>query len=221
MESKSKTTTLSVCVLGHVDAGKSTLVGHLKWLYGQVDPDTMLRYERQSKEMGKRSFKYAWVVNTLWAERERGITIDWHSTSLTLSNTFLNFLNGPGHRDYLKNMIKCAFMSDTALLVVAANEEEFEYGIKGQMPTHINLCHYLNLKGLLVCVNKMDLVSFSHARFLEVVEILTQKYLPMKATFIPISAFNGDNLIEKSGNNMPWYQGPTVLEYLENISINQ
>ena len=81
--------------------------------------------------MGKSSFKYAWVVNTLLAERERGITINWHSTMVASERYFVNFLNGPGHKDYLKNMITCAFMSDFGLLVVASNEEEFEFGIKG------------------------------------------------------------------------------------------
>jgi elongation factor 1 alpha-like protein len=117
--------------MGHVDAGKSTLVGHLKRLLGQIDDKLMHKYEEESKIMGKSSFKYAWIVNQTLAERERGITIHWHSTGVSLPNGILvNFLNGPGHKDYLKNMITCCFQSDFGILVVPVNEE-YEYGIKG------------------------------------------------------------------------------------------
>jgi translation elongation factor EF-1alpha len=124
--------------------------------------------------MGKSTFKYAWVVNTLLAERERGITINWHSTMVSSNRYLVNFLNGPGHRDYLKNMITCAFMSDFGLLVVASNDEEFEYGLKGHMLEHINILNYLGFKEILICLNKMDLVSYSFERYKELVRVISE-----------------------------------------------
>ena len=173
--------------------------------------------------MQKASFKYAWILDTLRAERERGITIDislWKFESPKYSFTIID---APGHRDFIKNMITGAAQADVGLLVIDSSQGAFEVGISkdGQTREHALLAYTIGVKSLVVICNKMDFpdVEYSQQRY-EEIKSETSSYLKKvgydasKIPFIPASGWAGDNLIEKSAN-MPWYNGPTLLEALD------
>lgn len=216
---------INIVVIGHVDAGKSTTTGHLIYKCGGIDKRTIEKFEKESKDMGKASFKYAWVLDKLKAERERGITIDIALWKFETPKYYITIIDAPGHRDFIKNMITGTSQADCAVLVIASGTGEFEAGIakNGQTREHALLAYTLGVKQMIVAVNKMDdkSVSYSQARFTEIqteVSNFLKKigYNPEKIPFVPISGWNGDNMLEKS-DNMPWYKGPTLLEALDQI----
>jgi len=217
---------INLVVIGHVDAGKSTTTGHLIYKCGGIDKRTIEKFEKESKEMGKASFKYAWVLDKLKAERERGITIDIALWKFETPKYYFTIIDAPGHRDFIKNMITGTSQADCAMLVIASPAGEFEAGIaaNGQTREHALLAYTLGVKQLIVLVNKMDdkSVNFSEDRFTEIkneVSNFIKKigYNPEKVPFVPISGWNGDNMLEKS-TNMTWWKGPTLLEALDNIT---
>jgi len=217
---------INIVVIGHVDAGKSTTTGHLIYKCGGIDKRTIEKFEKESKDMGKASFKYAWVLDKLKAERERGITIDIALWKFETPKYYITIIDAPGHRDFIKNMITGTSQADCAVLVIASGTGEFEAGIakNGQTREHALLAYTLGVKQMIVAVNKMDdkSVNYSQARFTEIqteVSNFLKKigYNPEKIPFVPISGWNGDNMLEKS-DNMPWYKGPTLLEALDAIS---
>jgi len=217
---------INIVVIGHVDSGKSTTTGHLIYKCGGIDKRTIERFEKESQDMGKSSFKYAWVLDKLKAERERGITIDISLWKFESPKYYITIIDAPGHRDFIKNMITGTSQADCAVLVVAAGQGEFEAGISknGQTREHALLAYTLGVKQLIVVVNKMDdkSVSWGPDRYNEIkkeVEAYIKKvgYNPDKVHFVPISGWLGDNMIERS-TNMPWYKGPTLLEALDTIS---
>eukprot|EP00339_Tiarina_fusa_P013856 CAMPEP_0117005932 /NCGR_PEP_ID=MMETSP0472-20121206/6344_1 /TAXON_ID=693140 ORGANISM="Tiarina fusus, Strain LIS" /NCGR_SAMPLE_ID=MMETSP0472 /ASSEMBLY_ACC=CAM_ASM_000603 /LENGTH=439 /DNA_ID=CAMNT_0004707259 /DNA_START=82 /DNA_END=1401 /DNA_ORIENTATION=- len=217
---------ISLVVIGHVDAGKSTTTGHLIYKCGGVDRRTIEKYEKEAEELGKGSFKYAWVLDNLKAERERGISIDIALWKFESPKYQFTVIDAPGHRDFIKNMITGTSQADAAILVVDASQGGFEAGISkdGQTREHALLSYTLGVKQMVVALNKMDdkTVNFSEARYKEVkseVAAFLKKvgYKPMKIPFVPISGWEGDNMIEAS-SNMPWYSGPTLLEALDNIN---
>jgi elongation factor 1-alpha len=219
-------THINIVVIGHVDAGKSTTTGHLIYKCGGIDKRTIEKFEKESKDMGKASFKYAWVLDKLKAERERGITIDIALWKFETPKYYITIIDAPGHRDFIKNMITGTSQADCAVLVIASGTGEFEAGIakNGQTREHALLAYTLGVKQMIVAVNKMDdkSVNYSQARFTEIqteVSNFLKKigYNPEKIPFVPISGWNGDNMLEKS-DNMPWYKGPTLLEALDGIS---
>jgi len=176
--------------------------------------------------MGKGSFKYAWVLDKLKAERERGITIDISLWKFESPRYYITIIDAPGHRDFIKNMITGTSQADCAVLVVAAGQGEFEAGISknGQTREHALLAFTLGVKQLIVAVNKMDdkSVNFESGRYEEIKKevsgyIKKIGYNPEKVDFVPISGWCGDNMLEKSPN-MGWYKGPTLLEALDRIS---
>jgi len=218
-------THINIVVIGHVDSGKSTTTGHLIYKCGGIDKRTIEKFEKEAKEMGKGSFKYAWVLDKLKAERERGITIDIALWKFETSKYYCTIIDAPGHRDFIKNMITGTSQADCALLVVPAAQGEFEAGISktGQTREHALLAYTLGVKQMIVLVNKMDdkTVTWSEARFNEIkteVSSFLKKigYDPEKIAFVPISGWLGDNMMEKSPN-LPWYKGPTLLESLDNL----
>ena len=175
--------------------------------------------------MGKSSFKYAWVLDKLKAERERGITIDIALWKFETPKYNFTIIDAPGHRDFIKNMITGTSQADAGVLVVAATTGEFEAGISkdGQTREHALLAFTLGVKQIVVAVNKMDdkTVNFAQDRFEEIVKEVSSflkktGYNLEKVQFVPISGWNGDNMIERS-TNMPWYKGPTLLEALDNL----
>jgi elongation factor 1-alpha len=216
---------INIVVIGHVDAGKSTTTGHLIYKCGGIDKRTIEKFEAEAKEMGKGSFKYAWVLDKLKAERERGITIDIALWKFETQKYYFTIIDAPGHRDFIKNMITGTSQADAAVLVVPAGKGEFEAGIdkNGQTREHALLAFTLGVKQMIVVVNKMDdkTVNWSQARYDEIkneVSNFIKKigYQPDKVPFVPISGWLGDNMIERSAN-MPWWKGPTLLEALDSI----
>lgn len=214
---------INLVVIGHVDVGKSTTTGHLIYACGGIDKRTIEKFEQEASAMGKGSFKYAWVLDKLKAERERGITIDIALWKFETAKYYFTIIDAPGHRDFIKNMITGTSQADVALLVVAANTGEFEAGIskEGQTREHALLAFTLGVKQMILVVNKMDdnSVKYSEARYNEIKdemgEILKKTgYKPDKIPAIPISGFNGDNMLERS-TNMPWYKGPVLIEALD------
>jgi len=205
---------ISVVVVGHVDSGKSTTTGHLIYKCGGIDKRTIEKFEKESSEMGKGSFKYAWVLDKLKAERERGITIDIALWKFETTKFYVTVIDAPGHRDFIKNMITGTSQADCAVLIVAAGTGEFEAGISknGQTREHVLLCFTLGVKQLICAVNKMDSTEpkYSEARFTEItkeVRAYVKKvgYNPDAVPMVPISGFHGDNMLEKS-TNMDWWK---------------
>jgi len=218
-------THINIVVIGHVDAGKSTTTGHLIYKCGGIDKRTIEKFEKESKDMGKASFKYAWVLDKLKAERERGITIDIALWKFETAKYYFTIIDAPGHRDFIKNMITGTSQADVAVLVIASGTGEFEAGIakNGQTREHALLAYTLGVKQMIVLVNKMDdkSVNWSEARYNEIkneVSNFLKKigYNPEKIPFVPISGWLGDNMLEKS-TNLPWYKGPTLLEALDSV----
>ena len=217
---------INIVVIGHVDSGKSTTTGNLIYKCGGISKTTIEKFEKEAQEMGKGSFKYAWVLDKLKAERERGITIDISLWNFETEKYNFTIIDAPGHRDFIKNMITGTSQADVAILIVSAAVGEFEAGISknGQTREHALLAFTLGVKQLIVCVNKMDgkSVSYSQDRFNEVqreVSNFIKKigYNPKKVPFVPISGWSGDNMLEKSPN-MPWWNGPTLLEVLDGVT---
>ncbi len=216
---------VNIVVIGHVDAGKSTTTGHLIYKCGGIDKRVIEKFEKEASEMGKSSFKYAWVLDKLKAERERGITIDIALWKFETSKYYFTIIDAPGHRDFIKNMITGTSQADVAVLVIASPTGEFEAGISknGQTREHALLAYTLGVKQMIVATNKMDSTSppYSKERYEEIkgeVSNFLKKvgYKPAVIPFVPISGWHGDNMLE-SGDNMKWYKGPTLLDALDGI----
>jgi len=209
---------INIVVIGHVDSGKSTSTGHLIYKCGGIDKRTIEKFEKEAAEMGKGSFKYAWVLDKLKAERERGITIDIALWKFETAKFYITIIDAPGHRDFIKNMITGTSQADCAILVVAAGVGEFEAGISanGQTREHALLAYTLGVKQMIVAVNKMDSTEppYSDKRYEEIKTEVTNfvkkvGYNPAAIAFVPISGWHGDNMLEAS-EKMPWFKGWTV-----------
>jgi len=209
---------VNIVVIGHVDSGKSTTTGHLIYKCGGIDKRTIEKFEKEAQEMGKGSFKYAWVLDKLKAERERGITIDIALWKFETGRYYVTIIDAPGHRDFIKNMITGTSQADCAVLVVACGTGEFEAGISknGQTREHALLAYTLGVKQMIIACNKMDTTEppYSEARFNEVVTEVSQYikkigYNPKAVPYVPISGWCGDNMLEAS-TNMGWYKGWAV-----------
>jgi len=217
---------INLVVIGHVDSGKSTTTGHLIYKCGGIDKRTIEKFEKEANEMGKGSFKYAWVLDKLKAERERGITIDIALWKFETPKYYITIIDAPGHRDFIKNMITGTSQADCAVLVIDSTSGGFEAGISkdGQTREHALLAYTLGVKQMIVAINKMDdkTVKYAQARYEEIkteVSAYLKKvgYDPKKVPFIPVSGWVGDNMIEASPN-MGWWKGGTLLEALDSIT---
>ncbi len=214
---------LNLIVIGHVDHGKSTLVGHLLYRLGYVDEKTLKTLEEEAKKKGKESFKFAWLLDKLKEERERGLTIDLSFVKFETKKYYFTIIDAPGHRDFIKNMITGASQADAAILVVSARPGEFEAGMspEGQTREHLILAKTMGIDQIIVAVNKMDATQppYDRKRYEQIKAVLSKfmkglGYDPSKVPFVPVSAWTGENLIERSPN-MPWYNGPTLVEALD------
>lgn len=214
---------LNLIMIGHVDHGKSTMTGHILYRLGYFDEKTMKEIEEQAKKMGKESFRFAWLLDRLKEERERGLTISLSYMKFETKKYFFTIIDAPGHRDFVKNMITGASQADAAILVVSARKGEFEAGMsaEGQTREHAILARTMGINQLIVAINKMDATEppYSEKRYKEIVEVLSKflksiGYDVSKVPFVPISAWTGENLIERSPN-MPWYNGPVLVEALD------
>jgi len=204
---------INIVVIGHVDSGKSTTTGHLIYKCGGIDKRTIEKFEKEANELGKGSFKYAWVLDKLKAERERGITIDISLWKFETPKYFVTVIDAPGHRDFIKNMITGTSQADCAILIIAGGVGEFEAGISkdGQTREHALLAFTLGVRQLIVAVNKMDTNKYSEERFIEITKevanfIKKVGFNPKAVPFVPITGFHGDNMVEPTPN-MPWYKG--------------
>ena len=207
---------MNLAVIGHIDHGKSTLVGRLMFETGAVPAHLIEKYKAEAKEKGKESFAFAWVMDSLKEERERGITIDIAHKRFDTDKFYFTIVDCPGHRDFVKNMITGASQADAAILVVAAPD-----GVMAQTKEHVFLSRTLGINQLIIAVNKMDAADYSEDRYNAVKEEVSQLlgmvgFKASEIPFIPTSAFEGDNISTKSANT-PWYKGPTILESLDKL----
>ncbi len=209
---------LNLAVIGHIDHGKSTLVGRLLFETGAVPPHIIEKYKVEAKAKGKESFVFAWVMDSLKEERDRGITIDVAHQRFDTAKYYFTIVDCPGHRDFVKNMITGASQADAAVLVCAAKE-----GVQAQTKEHVFLARTLGINQLIIALNKMDEVNFDKARYdavkAELGALLKMVgYKPDDMHFIPTSAFKGDNLAKPS-ENTKWYTGPTMLAALDTLKV--
>jgi len=206
----------NLAIIGHVDHGKSTLVGRLLYETGSVPEHVIEQHKEEAEEKGKGGFEFAYVMDNLAEERERGVTIDIAHQEFDTDEYFFTIVDCPGHRDFVKNMITGASQADNAVLVVAADD-----GVQPQTQEHVFLARTLGIGEMIVAINKMDLVDYEENRYNaaveEVTELLKQvQFNPEDAKFIPVSAFEGDNVAEAS-DNTPWYDGEVLLEALNSL----
>lgn len=209
---------MNLAVIGHIDHGKSTFVGRLMYDAGAVPAHVIEKYKEEAKQKGKESFAFAWVMDSLKEERERGITIDIAHKRFDTDKFYFTVVDCPGHRDFVKNMITGASQADAAVLVVAAPD-----GVMAQTKEHIFLSRTLGINQLIVAINKMDAVDYSEARYKEVVEQVSGilkmvGFKPSEIPFIPASAFYGDNVVKLS-DKTPWYKGPSIMDALNNLKV--
>ena len=211
---------LNIVFVGHVDHGKSTTVGRLMLDSGHIEPHVIEKFEKEAAERGKAGFGFAYVMDGLKEERERGITIDVAHKEFYTPNYYFTVIDAPGHRDFVKNMITGTSQADAAVLCVAAND-----GVNAQTKEHTFLARVLGVKELIVNVNKMDIsgVDYSEQRYNEVVEEVSNLlkmagFDPSKVTFIAGSSLAGDNIFNKT-ENMSWYSGMTLFEAIDAVQM--
>ncbi|XP_046530920.1 HBS1-like protein isoform X1 [Equus quagga] len=221
---------LNLVVIGHVDAGKSTLMGHMLYLLGNVNKRIMHKYEQESKKAGKASFAYAWVLDETGEERERGVTMDVGMTKFETTTKVITLMDAPGHKDFIPNMITGAAQADVAVLVVDASRGGFEAGFEtgGQTREHGLLVRSLGVTQLAVAVNKMDQVNWQQERFQEITgklgHFLKQAgFKESDVAFIPTSGLSGENLITRSQSSelTKWYKGLCLLEQIDSFKPPQ
>jgi len=218
-------THVNLVVIGHVDSGKSTSTGHLIYKCGGIDARTIAKFEKEANDMGKGSFKYAWVLDKLKAERERGITIDIALWKFESEKSIFTIIDAPGHRDFIKNMITGTSQADVAILMIASPPGEFEAGWskEGQTREHALLAFTMGVKQMICCCNKMDAkgADYKEERYNEIKSEVSGYlkqvgYKIENVPFIPISGWVGDNMLELS-DNMPWYKGKFLMAALDDI----
>ncbi|KAJ4530736.1 hypothetical protein HRR80_009043 [Exophiala dermatitidis] len=208
-------------VIGHVDAGKSTLMGRLLFDLKAVDQRTMDKYRKEAERIGKGSFAFAWVLDQGTEERERGVTIDIATNKFETDQTSFTILDAPGHKDFVPNMIAGASQADFAVLVIDASTGNFESGLKGQTKEHALLVRSIGVQRVIVAVNKMDSCDWSQDRFEEIRQqmsafLSSAGFNPKNVTFVPCSGLEGGNILARSTNpKAAWYTGLTLVEELD------
>ena len=209
---------MNMAIIGHIDHGKSTLLGRLLMDTGIIDPHVIEEYRKKAEAIGKATFEFAWVLDTLKDERERGITIDVSHQRFDTNKYYYTIVDCPGHRDFVKNMITGTSQADAAVLVVDAKD-----GIMAQTKEHVFLARTLGVTQLIVAINKMDRVNYEQKRFEELKKELLDLlkivgYKEESIVFIPVSAYEGQN-ITKPSDKMKWFSGPTFLAALDLMKV--
>ena len=205
---------MNIVFVGHVDAGKSTCVGQLMFSSGAVSEQEMKKLKEEAEKNGKAGFEFAYVMDKIKEERERGVTIDLAYKKIVTQKYEITIIDAPGHRDFVKNMITGASQADAAFLVIAAPS-----GVQPQTTEHLWLLRTMGVKNLSVIINKMDAVNYDEAKYNKVKEDVGKLLQgvginPETTTFIAASGLKGDNIVKKS-ENMAWYKGPTILEQMD------
>ncbi len=205
---------INVITAGHVDHGKSTLIGRLLFDSGSLSDQELRKLKEKAKELKKETFEFAFVMDQLKEERERGLTIDLMYKPIQTDKLYITIIDVPGHRDFIKNMITGASQADAAILVVSAKD-----GVQEQTKEHLYLAKVLGIAQLVVAVNKMDAVDYKEDKFNEVKEqvgkiLTTLGYKMDDVPFIPVSAYVGDNVVKKS-DKLSWFKGPLLVEALD------
>jgi elongation factor 1-alpha len=218
---------MNCIIIGHIDHGKSTMMGHVLVAAGAVSDKELRDMEKLAQELDRPSWKFAYFMDRLMEERKRGITIDLAFKKFDTENYYFTIIDAPGHADFVKNMITGASQADCAILVVSAKTSEFASGLSanGQTREHAFLAKTLGVNQLIVALNKFDddVIKYSEDRYNEVKAeisklLKTVGYKTDEIAFVPISALIGDNLKDPSPN-MPWYKGPTILQALDNLKV--
>lgn len=209
---------LNLAMIGHVDHGKSTLVGRLLFETGAIDAHTIDEYKKEAEAKGKATFEYAWVMDTLREEKDRGLTIDVAHRRFDTSKYYFTVVDCPGHRDFVKNMITGTSQADATVLVVGVTE-----GIMPQTREHVFLARTLGIDQMIVAINKLDAAKYSEEKYNQVKSdvsklLKTVGFKPEGVQYIGVSAYAGDNVSKKS-ENTKWYDGPTFLEALDNLTV--
>jgi len=209
---------LNLVIIGHVDHGKSTLVGQTLLQTGQFPAHMVEKFKEEAKAKGKESFVFAWIFDNLKEERERGVTIDVAHKRFDTDKYYVTIIDAPGHRDFVKNMITGTSQADAAVLVVAA-----QHGIMAQTKEHMFLARTLGVKQMIVAINQMDATTppYDKARFESLkaeIDKLAKSvgYKDDMLQYVPVSAFKGDNIKEKG--KLTWWTGPTLLKAIDNFN---
>ncbi len=205
---------INIITSGHVDHGKSTLIGRILFDSGAIPEQELRKLQEKAKELKKETFEFAFVMDKLKEERERGLTIDIMHREFETNKYYFTIIDCPGHRDFVKNMITGASQADGAILVVSAKD-----GVQEQTREHLYLAKVLGINQIVVAINKMDAVNYDQNKYNEVKEqvgklLQTLGYDVSKIQMVPCSAYVGDNVVKKS-DNMSWYNGPTIVEALD------
>jgi len=209
---------MNIVFIGHVDHGKSTTVGRLLYETKSVSEQDLKKLKEEAAKYNKPTFEFAFVMDSLKEERERGITIDVSHKEFKGNNFYFTIIDAPGHKDFVKNMITGASQADAAVLVLSAKD-----GIQAQTREHAFLAKVLGISQLIVGINKMDSVDFDRVKFEDMKAqistlLKTSGWDITKVIFIPYSALAGDNVIAKSAK-MEWYSGPTLLAALDGLTL--
>ena len=202
---------LKIVVVGHVDHGKSTIIGRLLYDTKSVPEAAIERVKRISKEKG-RPFEYAYLLDALEEEQKQGITIDTTQIKFSTPKRDYLIIDAPGHKEFLKNMVSGAANAEAALLVIDAAE-----GVQEQSKRHAYILSLLGIQKVYVIVNKMDMIEFSEKKFKEIkyeISTFLSKLNVYPQKYIPVSGFLGENIARKS-DKMPWYKGETLLQALD------
>ncbi|MEG9195440.1 MAG: translation elongation factor EF-1 subunit alpha [Candidatus Methanoglobus sp.] len=202
---------INVAFIGHVDHGKSTTIGRLLYEVGEIPEHVIEKYRKEAQEKGKATFEFAWVMDGLKEERERGLTIDVAHRKFQTDKYYITIVDCPGHRDFIKNMITGASQADAAVLVMDVVDK-----VQPQTREHVFLAKTLGINQLICLINKMDRVNYEKKEYEAAKEALSKLlrmvgYKVEEIPFIPASSYYGDNITKKS-SKMPWYNGPTLLE---------
>ena len=217
---------LNMIITGHIDNGKSTTMGHFLMDMGIVDERTIQQHAEESEKTGKGdTFKYAWVMDNIKDERERGITIDLAFQKFETPKFFFTLIDAPGHRDFVKNMITGASEADCAVLVLSAKEGETDTAVApgGQAREHAFLLKTLGVSQIIIAINKMDVSNYSEDAFKAAKEkgeklVKSVGYKLDSVPIVPVSGWKGDNLVKKS-ENMKWWTGKTLLETFDEFKM--
>ena len=209
---------LNLIFIGHVDHGKSTTVGRILYETGALTEQQLRKLKEEAEKVGKATFEFAFTMDTLKEERERGVTIDLSHKEFQTPKFYFTIIDAPGHRDFVKNMITGASQADAAVLVCSGKE-----GVQAQTKEHAFLAKVLGISQLIVAVNKMDAVNYDHVKFDETkvaLQTLLKNigYKVENIPFVPISGYAGTNIKNKAPAEMPWYSGPTLLECFDKLT---